>query len=299
MLVEREGALLLVQRGPEVQAFPGTWNLPSGYCEIDESPQSAAVRECAEETGLHVHAGRLVDAYHFDDDPRGNGLLLVYEAEIVGGQLRADGQEAAAIGFFPPDGLPRPLCGGGHDRAIAAWQARARDRWQPGTSMRYCPHCAHPLEERLAFDRLRPVCPACGFIHFRNPKVGVSVLVEGQGKVLLVRRAVDPQLGKWCLPSGFIEWDEAPEAAAVRECAEETGLDVAVTELLEVVHYTEDFRGAGVNLTYRATVTGGRLQAGDDADGARFFSPAELPAPEEIAFRSHRLALARWQAGAR
>jgi 8-oxo-dGTP diphosphatase len=299
VLIEQDATLLLAKRGPAASAFPGSWNLPSGYCQAAESPADTAIREAAEETGLQVRAGRLVDVYYFDDDPRGNGVLLVYEAEIQGGELRSDGQEVATIGFFSPDHLPRPLCGGGHDQAIRAWRARARDRWQPGVSLRYCPHCAHPLEERLAFDRLRPVCPACGFVHFRNPKVGVSVLVEQGGQVLLVRRAVEPGLGKWCLPSGFIEWDEAPEAAAVRECAEETGLNVALTGFLDVVHYVEDFRGAGINLTYQGQVLGGSLQPGDDADQARFFSPSELPAVETIAFRSHRLALERWEAALR
>jgi 8-oxo-dGTP diphosphatase len=298
-LIEQEGALLLARRGPGASAFPDTWNLPSGYCEADESPADTAVREAAEETGLQVRAGRLVDAYYFDDDPRGSGVLLIYEVEIVGGELQADGREVAALGFFSPDHLPRPLCGGGHDRAITAWQARARDRWQPGAPLHYCPHCSRRLEERLAYDRMRPVCPACGFIHFRNPKVGVSVLVDRGGQVLLVRRVVEPGLGKWCLPSGFVEWDEAPEVAAVRECAEETGLDVALTGLLDVVHYVEDFRGAGINLTYQGRVLGGRLRPGDDADRARFFSPSELPAMETVAFRSHRLALKRWQAASR
>jgi ADP-ribose pyrophosphatase YjhB (NUDIX family) len=295
VLVQQDGMLLLVQRGPD-GAFPGTWNLPAGYCEADESPQVTAAREAAEETGLRVKVGGLVDVYFFDDDPRGNGLLIVYEAEIVGGSVRTDGSAAMAVGFFPPDRLPEPLCGGGHDRAIGAWQGSALDRWQPGAPLRYCPHCAHCLEVRLAFDRLRPTCPACGFVHFREPKVGVSVLVEQGGSVLLVQRAVDPGLGKWGLPSGFVEWDEAPEDAARRECAEETGLRVALLGLPDVVHYTDDFRGPGINLTYHARVSGGVLRPGDDASAVRFFSPTELPPAEGIAFTGHVRALEQWRA---
>jgi 8-oxo-dGTP diphosphatase len=294
VLAERDGALLLVQRGPESDAFPGTWNLPSGYCEAGEPPAVTAARETAEETGLQVQVGRLVDAYFFDDDPRGDGLLLVYEADIVAGELQSDGHEAVVARFFLPQHLPQALCGGGHDRAVRAWQARALDRWQPGAPMRYCPHCAHSLEQRLAYDRLRLICPACGFVHFRRPRVGVSVLVEQEGQVLLVRRAVDPGRGKWCLPSGFVEWDESPETAAVRECAEETGLVVGRLALLEVTHYTDDFRGQGINLTYRAQVAGGILRPGDDAAVARFFPRGELPPADAIAFRGHRLALERW-----
>ncbi len=116
---------------------------------------------------------------------------------------------------------------------------------------------------------------------------------EGQ-RLLLVRRAVEPGRGKWCLPSGFVEWDESPEAAAVRECLEETGLVVTGPELLEVRHYTDDFRGAGIDLTYRVQVIGGTLRPGDDAAEVRFFGPSELPPVEEIAFHGHRLALDRW-----
>jgi ADP-ribose pyrophosphatase YjhB (NUDIX family) len=163
--------------------------------------------------------------------------------------------------------------------------------------MRYCPHCTYPLEERLAFGRMRLTCPACGFVHFREPKVGVSVLVEQGRRVLLVRRAIEPGLGQWCLPSGFVDWDEPPETAAIRECAEETGLAVTDLELLEAQHYTDDFRGPGINLVYQVQIASGTLQPGDDADEARFFAPEELPPLEAIAFRNHRLILERWLAG--
>lgn len=300
VLIEREGALLLVKRGPESTAFAGAWNLPAGYCEADEPPPATAAREAAEETGLQVQVGRLVDAYFFDDDPRGNGLLLVYEAQAVDGDLEEEHWvppspgEVADAGFFTPDHLPEPLCGGGHDRAIEAWRKRALDRWQPGMPMRYCPHCTHALVERVAFDRVRPICLACGFVHFRDPKVGVSVLVEYEGQALLVQRAIEPGLGKWCLPSGFVEWDETPEAAAVRECQEETGLIIADLDLLEVTSYSEDFRGPGINLTYRASASGSALEPGDDAMIARWFAPSELPPPELIAFLSHQTLLWRW-----
>jgi 8-oxo-dGTP diphosphatase len=173
----------------------------------------------------------------------------------------------------------------------------ADDKWQPDMPLRYCPHCGHPLEERMAFGRIRPVCASCGFIHFQNPKLGVSVLVEDEQRVLLIRRAIEPGKGKWCLPCGFVEWDEEPEAAAARECREETGLVMADFELLEARHYDDDFRGPGINLTYRAQVDGGTLRPGDDAGEGRFFAPIELPPPEEIAFCSHRQVLERWLQG--
>jgi len=294
VLLQRDGALLLLRRGPTCDAFPGAWNLPSGYCEADEPPPVAAAREAAEETGLQVKVGRLVDVHFFADDPRGAGLLMVYEGVIAGGELRVDGREAVAASYFAPDLLPEPLCGGGHDQAILAWKARMHDLWQPGQPMRYCPHCAHPLEDRVAYERLRRVCPACGYIHFRAPKVGVSLVVVDRGRILLVRRAVEPGKDQWSLPSGFIECDESPQEAAARECAEETGLILSDLSLVEATHYTDDYRGSGINLVYRGRVASGQLLPGDDASEARFFSRVELPAVDEIAFRGHRVFLAGW-----
>ncbi len=296
-LVIQDGGLLLIQRGPDASAFAGSWCLPAGYCEADESPAVTAARETEEETGLKVMVTCLSGTYHFEDDPRGNGVLLVYEAEIAGGQLQADGREAAEVGFFAPGKLPEPLCGGGHDQAIEAWQARALDRWDPGEPMRYCPYCTCPLEDQMSYGRVRPVCPTCGYIHFLSPKAGVSVLIEQDGRVLLVRRAIEPGLGHWSLPSGFIEWDESPDTAAVREVAEETGLVVADVALLDVGHYGGDYRGPGLNINYRASVVSGTPHPADDASEVRFFARKELPPLQEIAFASHRRLLARWRDG--
>jgi ADP-ribose pyrophosphatase YjhB (NUDIX family) len=256
-----------------------------------------AAREAQEETGLEVRIKCLGTVYYFEDDPRGNGLLMVYDATVTAGEIRTDGREIATAGFFAPDDLPAPLCRGGHDQAIREWQARALERWDPGEPLRYCPHCTCALEDRVAYGRERPVCPTCGYVHFLSPKVGVSVLVEEAGRVLLVQRAIEPGLGQWSLPSGFIEWDEPPETAAAREVAEETGLTVEDARLLSVEHYTEDFRGQGLNITYRASVAGGALVAADDAARVRFFAPDDLPQPEHIAFESHRAVLAHWAGG--
>ncbi|MFC2029532.1 NUDIX domain-containing protein [Chloroflexota bacterium] len=294
VLIELDSQLLLVQRGDAADAFPGTWNLPAGYCESDEAPAITAEREATEETGLRVRAGRLRGAHFFDDDPRGNGVLFVYDAQVEGGELRCDGLEAQAARYFSPEAVPKALCGGGHDKAIAAWRRRAQDRWQPGMQPRFCPHCTLPLVERDAFGRTRPVCSACGFVHFREPKVGVSALVEERGQLLLVRRAIDPGMGKWSLPSGFVDWDESPQAALVRECAEETGLAVADPVLWEVHHYTDDFRGPGVNFTYRVRVAGGTLCAGDDASDVRFYAPQEVPRADQIAFQTHVHTVEQW-----
>lgn len=157
----------------------------------------------------------------------------------------------------------------------------------------YCPYCRSELTDRLLFGRMRRVCPACGFVHFVDPKVGAAVVAELDGKVVLVRRAMEPAAGTWCLPSGFVEADEDPAGAATRECLEETGLRVQIIELMHVERYADDPRGPGVIIFYRARVDGGHPEAGDDASEVGLFGPDDLP--HHIAFPSVRHALAMWR----
>jgi len=119
VLIEEQGQLLLLQRA--YQPWKGSWNLPAGYVEVDETPEQAAVREAGEETGLEIEVERLLRNVFFDDDPRGNGLLVVFSGKAVGGRLTGSA-ESMAYGYFPPEALPNPLCGAGHTQVIQAWQ---------------------------------------------------------------------------------------------------------------------------------------------------------------------------------
>ena len=138
------------------------------------------------------------------------------------------------------------------------------------------------------FGAERPECPACGWIYFEDPKVAAAVLVEQAGRVLLTRRVNEPHRGEWSLPAGFINAHEDPQRAAERECQEETGLLVQVTELLQLIPGQEHERGADILILYRAEVIGGELLAGDDADEVGFFPRETLP---PLAFRATRIAL--------
>ena len=131
--------------------------------------------------------------------------------------------------------------------------------------LRFCPRCAAPCVSGHVGGRARPVCPACTYVHFRNPAPGVSVAVRDGQRVLLGKRIERvPFGGKWGLPAGFIEFDEDFLSAAHREVKEETGLDVEVTGILNVTsNYLSDQLHSLV-IALAAQPVGGQLAAGDD-----------------------------------
>jgi len=156
---------------------------------------------------------------------------------------------------------------------------------------RFCPRCGQPLSSALLFGRERARCTACGFIHFQNPKVAVAVLVTDGPTVLLVKRAVAPQIGFWSLPAGFVDFDELPAAAAGREVEEETGVRIEITDLLAIFPMPQ---GGGIVVTYAARpLSNGIPRPGDDVSDAGWFAPNAIPA--DLAFESTRTVLARWQ----
>jgi ADP-ribose pyrophosphatase YjhB (NUDIX family)/GNAT superfamily N-acetyltransferase len=156
----------------------------------------------------------------------------------------------------------------------------------------YCPRCGAALERRFAEGREREICPACGFVFYRNPVPAVGVVVELDGRVVLVRRRYEPRAGYWALPAGFMELGESAEEAAIRECQEETGLLVQIDHLLGVYSFGYG-EGSGLVIIYAATPAGGALVAGDDAVEAGAYAIDELPTP--FAFRTHLQALDRWR----
>jgi len=143
--------------------------------------------------------------------------------------------------------------------------------------IQFCVQCGTAVTTREMFGRLRPVCPACGWIHFADPKVAVAVVVIQDGRVLLTRRINEPHQGDWSLPAGFMDAGETIPEAGARECREETGLNVNVTALLDVFSGKEHVHGADIVLIYRGEIMGGTLRAGDDADRAEFFPLDSLP----------------------
>jgi len=160
---------------------------------------------------------------------------------------------------------------------------------------RFCPRCGGALSRRKTDGQDRLVCQACDFIFYQNPVPAVAVIIPRGKSIVLVKRAEEPLRGHWCLPAGFMELDETPEQCAIRETREETGLDIEVTRLFGVEKGGDDPRAQVVLIIYLAKHLGGELRAGDDASEAGLFGPQELP--PDIAFRTHRRAIAKYFGG--
>src|SRR5436190_24014465 len=138
--------------------------------------------------------------------------------------------------------------------------------------IRFCPCCATPLEMRDEHGVVRPTCPACGFIHYRNPVPAAGVLLRSPGGLLMVRRKYEPRSGSWCLPAGFMEFGETPEACAVRELFEETAIVGRVTRLFNVYAGADDPRTRAILILFVAEHVGGIPTPGDDAIEAAYVS---------------------------
>lgn len=149
----------------------------------------------------------------------------------------------------------------------------------------FCPRCGKKMEKRRLEERDRDYCPACRSVAYENPVPATAVVVLNERhELLLVRRAVEPALGKWCLPGGFQETGETPEQCALRELREETGLGGRVEEWLGMEMSPNPLVGEVLVVGYRVRGGGETPQAGDDASAAAYFPLAALP---ELAFQSH------------
>ena len=155
-----------------------------------------------------------------------------------------------------------------------------------------CPNCGHTLDVRYQDGRDRKVCEKCGFIHYKNPTPAAAVVLVQNNQVLLVKRKYEPKAGYWSLPAGFIEYDETPEQAAIRETKEETGITTRIHKLLGVTGTCDDHNSNIVLVIYEVKNISGSLKPGDDAIEAKYFQLDHLP--ENMAFSSHKIVLKKY-----
>ena len=141
----------------------------------------------------------------------------------------------------------------------------------------FCSNCGNKIDEGS-----NPAhCSNCDTTYYKNAKPCASVLPIKDGKVLLAKRGQDPYKGSYDIIGGFMEADELPEAAAIREAKEETGLDIKITSLLGI--YSDRYGEDGdytLNIHYLGEVTGGEMQALDDVSDLEWVPISEVPLDE-------------------
>ncbi|MGV3653385.1 MAG: NUDIX hydrolase [Noviherbaspirillum sp.] len=152
--------------------------------------------------------------------------------------------------------------------------------------MKFCSECAHPVSLLVPPDdnRLRYVCEQCGTVHYQNPKMVVGSIPlwqeEGETRILLCRRAIEPRYGYWTLPAGFMENNETTSDAAVRETTEEAGARIELHQLFSLLNVPHVHQ---VHMFYLATLKDLDYQAGTESLEVKLFSERDIPW-EEIAF---------------
>jgi ADP-ribose pyrophosphatase YjhB (NUDIX family) len=159
-----------------------------------------------------------------------------------------------------------------------------------------CPRCASALEN----DGAQASCPVCGAVYYANSAPCVSALVEdARGRLLLARRAVEPWLGRWDCPGGFLEEGEDPLDGLRRELLEETGMEIGPARFVGI--WMDRYGDAPdavstLNIYWEVAVGDVAPVAADDVAELRWFASDELPSPDELAFSTVIDALAAWRA---
>lgn len=157
-----------------------------------------------------------------------------------------------------------------------------------------CPRCCHDLER----EEKAVSCSNCGLSVYANPAPTASaLLLDDEGRVLLARRGVEPGAGLWDLLGGFIDEGEDPLDALRREIEEETALEIEPLNFFGA--YPDRYGDGGIytlNLYWTARVTGGEVELDDELAEVAWFSPEQLPAASEFAFRNTVEVLQDWRA---
>ena len=157
---------------------------------------------------------------------------------------------------------------------------------------RYCARCATELGSEFVAGMQRPVCPACGYVVYHDPKVAAGTVIERNGRIALVKRSITPSKGRWVFPGGYVDRGEPVDHAAIREAREEALLEVRIVDLLGVFSYADN---PVVLVVYAAEVVSGELTAGDESSDAGWFGADEIPW-DDLAFPSTAEALRHWAA---
>ena len=159
----------------------------------------------------------------------------------------------------------------------------------------YCFKCGSKVEKIEVEHRERAYCKKCDIILYENPIPTVVALIRRGEKVLLIRRGIEPGKGGWALPGGFIEMNESPESAILREVYEETNLKGKEAKLFDIIHYNSVFYSSILIISYEVLISDFEpARPGDDAIEVRFFNFDDRP---KLIFKPHEDLLRKWLKG--
>ncbi len=157
----------------------------------------------------------------------------------------------------------------------------------------YCHQCGRPVSIKKVDGIDRAYCDHCDLVIYENPLPSVAILAhDTEGRVLLVRRKVQPGIGEWSLAGGFIELGETAREAALRELKEETGLEGSQPRIFDVGSHLNGYYGDVLILAFTVQIIPQPLLPGDDVSEAVFFYPSERP---RLIFRVHEQFLSHWE----
>lgn len=164
--------------------------------------------------------------------------------------------------------------------------------------IKHCKSCGTAVTYRVPDDgdtRERAVCPSCHTIHYENPLNVVGTVPVWGDKVLLCKRNIEPRLGKWTLPAGFMELGETVAQGAARETVEEAGAQFEMQDIFSIMNVV---RVGQVHFFFRAQLTSDQFDPGHETMEARLFAEHEVPW-DEIAFRTVKETLQHYFADAK
>ena len=154
---------------------------------------------------------------------------------------------------------------------------------------KFCPMCGHPMVTKRPQDdvRVRELCEACGYIHYVNPIPVVGTVPVCGDRLLLCKRAIEPQKGKWTLPAGFMEAHETLLEGALRETREETGTEAKGGQLFTVIDVPY---ASQIHFFFLAEITQLPTNPGPETIEQKLFAENEIPW-DEISFTTVRTTL--------
>ena len=155
--------------------------------------------------------------------------------------------------------------------------------------MNFCSNCGQRVALQIpAGDHLpRYVCPSCATIHYQNPKIVVGSVPEFEGRILICKRGIEPRLGYWTIPAGFMENDETLEVGAAREAREEAVIDVEIGSLLLLANVTHAHQ---VHVFFRSRMRTPHFAPTPESLEVRLVDEKDIPW-KDLAFPSTEAAL--------